>query len=201
MCNISLLGGANLLKDLCPNINELDLSKNLFSTWLDIFSICKQLEHLRILQVSENILNIPENCSDYQCSNINILICAHMNLNWNDLKKITQVFNNIEELIVPYNNITAIDSIESANLQNLKKIDMEGNEINWDNIMRLNVCPNLKEMNLTSTQINCIRFDDSNSKKVNVFEQLKKLIINRNNINEVNIPFVRNFHFIKSIFL
>lgn len=36
---------------LCPNIVELDLSKNLFNNWTLIFEICDQLENLIWLNV------------------------------------------------------------------------------------------------------------------------------------------------------
>lgn len=32
--------------EICPNITELDLSKNLFCNWNEIFIICKQLKYL-----------------------------------------------------------------------------------------------------------------------------------------------------------
>jgi hypothetical protein len=38
------------IKDSCPKVIELDLSRNLFEEWREIASICEQLEKLRSLR-------------------------------------------------------------------------------------------------------------------------------------------------------
>lgn len=52
MQNISKLNSDGLtLKELCPNIRELDISKNLISSWKIVFLICEQLENLEWLNL------------------------------------------------------------------------------------------------------------------------------------------------------
>ena len=41
----------NRIKQTCPNITELDLSKNLLDNWTDVAGICKALPHLKILKL------------------------------------------------------------------------------------------------------------------------------------------------------
>lgn len=43
---------ANEVQSLCLQIQDLDLSRNLFETWDDVLSICTALEHLRHLNVA-----------------------------------------------------------------------------------------------------------------------------------------------------
>jgi len=39
------------VKDTCPNITELDLSRNLLEAWADVVVICRGLQNLEILKV------------------------------------------------------------------------------------------------------------------------------------------------------
>jgi hypothetical protein len=39
------------LKDICPDIQELDLSGNLFNSWVPVADIAQQLVHLEVLNV------------------------------------------------------------------------------------------------------------------------------------------------------
>lgn len=43
--------GLTDIKETCPKIIELDLSRNLFEEWREVASICEQLEKLRGLRV------------------------------------------------------------------------------------------------------------------------------------------------------
>lgn len=54
--------GPGLINDLhqsTPNIRELDLSKNLLSSWEDVAVLCSRLQRLESLNISENKLSIP----------------------------------------------------------------------------------------------------------------------------------------------
>lgn len=49
--NVSSVGAPFELQALCPNIREIDVSKNLFASWSSIFDICAQLQHLYWINV------------------------------------------------------------------------------------------------------------------------------------------------------
>ena len=49
--NMCINSSESNLQELCPNIEELDLSSNLFSTWLQVAEIARQLSYLKILNV------------------------------------------------------------------------------------------------------------------------------------------------------
>lgn len=44
-------GTENNLADVCPNLEELNLSLNLFSSWTQVAAIAKQLVRLRVLNI------------------------------------------------------------------------------------------------------------------------------------------------------
>lgn len=135
---------------------------------------------------SENVLCFPENYRDYIFPNITILICGYMNLTWEDVNKLSSVFPNIEELRVPYNNITNLTMPNQHNLKQLKVLDLEGNCIKqWSEINKLSVIPSLEHMMLENTKLENIYFESN--LVLSDFPNLNKLNINNNLIKEVYI--------------
>ncbi|KAJ8950146.1 hypothetical protein NQ314_007999 [Rhamnusium bicolor] len=178
--NVSNTGAPYELNSLCPNIREIDISKNLISSWKEIFNICCQLKYLHWINISENILTFPENCEDLVFPHITVLICGYMKINWEDVNKLSKVFPNIEELRVPYNNITDLSTPKHHNLKKLKVLDLEGNYIRqWSEINKLHVVTSLEHMILENTALENIYFE-SNSLPVDDFSNLNKLNINNN---------------------
>lgn len=49
--NVSGPGEQGELLKLCPNIEELDLSRNLLHSWQSVARIADQLRHLKILNI------------------------------------------------------------------------------------------------------------------------------------------------------
>jgi Leucine-rich repeat (LRR) protein len=49
--NVSGPGEQGELLQLCPNIKELDLSRNLLHSWQSVAGIADQLRHLKILNI------------------------------------------------------------------------------------------------------------------------------------------------------
>ncbi|XP_044755884.1 tubulin-specific chaperone E [Coccinella septempunctata] len=179
---ISSAGKNNQLKDLCPNIKELDLSLNLISSWEIVFQICKQLDQLCWLNVSENLLTIPANIEDFNLPTVETLICTKMRLTWEDILKVTLAFPNITELRVPFNNIKNLDT-PSEILKNLKVLDIEDNEIGeWSEICKLSTLENLEELFVGNVGLKKIEFI-GHKPKVDTFLKLKKLAISNNLID------------------
>lgn len=53
------------IADICPNVEDLDLSRNLFSNLAQIGQICKTLPLLKVLRLSRNRFSIePRPCED-----------------------------------------------------------------------------------------------------------------------------------------
>ncbi|KRT78354.1 hypothetical protein AMK59_6524 [Oryctes borbonicus] len=176
-------GEPGSLEDLCPNISELDISKNLFSNWLVIFDICKQLKNLTWLNVSENNLLIPEDLSSYNFPSVQILICGTLGLTWRDMLKLSHVFPNLEELRVPNNKIKHLDTPIENDFKNLKVLDLENNLIeDWNEILKLRVITNLEQLSIENIGLKIIRFSETPNS--NIFPNLKKLILTNNLLND-----------------
>lgn len=184
MQNISSIGKPNELKQLCPNIRELDISKNLISKWTDIFDICSQLDRLHWLNVSQNCLELPDKM-DCAFPGLKTLICGHCRLTWTDVLRLLKVFQNLEELRLPYNNIQTIQIPNVSIFNNVSMIDLENNPIkDWSEIAHLGVLPELKHLFIDKVGIQRIELEGK--RKSHLFWKLHKLVVNDNQIDNVS---------------
>lgn len=178
------------LGQLCPNMHELDLSKNLFTNWNTIFEICRSIEKLRRLNVSENELIVPEDIPVGILSQLSMIICGEMNLTWHDIVNLSQAWPNVEELRCPLNNITNLDT--HLNLKdimgNVKTLYLQNNEItSWQEINKLGCMKSLEKLILTKCTQTEIHFPDCDVKrKTKLFPKLQCLSIAENLINNVS---------------
>lgn len=176
--NASSLDGPPM-KEVCPNVVELDISKNLFTDWVTIFKLCSQLDHLQWLNVSENLMSFSSNYENYEFPNLKTLICSLMQLDWETVLNLAKFYPNVEEFRVPLNKITSL-SVPDDVFSHLKILDLEANPIgDWDEVSKLARIASLEHLNLENTGISRIYFDETN-----LFRNLKKLVISRNYIRE-----------------
>lgn len=179
--HVSSTGMVDQLKNLCPNVTELDVSKNLLSNWSQVFRICEQLRYLHRLNVSENLLAFPEEVPK-RFSNLKILICGSSRLVWDDVLVLGTAFPYLQELRVPLNSIKEINLSNCDSFGSLEVLDVEGNKIeDWEEILKLGLLPNLREIILGNVGLRRIRF--AGRGKTRLFPALKKLAISDNEID------------------
>ncbi|XP_031356946.1 tubulin-specific chaperone E-like [Photinus pyralis] len=178
--NVSNIDGQVGLRELCPHVVELDVSKNLFTEWTTIFNICLQLELLKWLNVSENIMGeMPTDYGYYRFPKLKSLICGTMRLDWDTVLELGRVYPFVDELRAPLNGITTLDTPEGL-FPNLAVLDLEGNPIGgWEEVCKLAAIPRLEHLNVENTGITRIYFQKSN-----MFPNLKKLVISCNRIGD-----------------
>lgn len=183
---VSSAGEPGELEKLCPNLEELDISRNLINSWKIVADICCQLHSLARLNVSENYLPIEENMTTLKDSFVTVkhLTIARMNYNWSDIQQCIIMFPSLEELSVSFNNVTIIDDILSnSNLNRIVTLILEGNLLaNWNEIHKLGSLSCLEYLNLNSNKIDKIKFPTSASKVA--FPALRQLHISENHISE-----------------
>ncbi|CAB3232661.1 unnamed protein product [Arctia plantaginis] len=174
---------------LCPNVRSLDVSRNLFYNWREVIQLSAQLPDLRELDVSKNrmAIDMPEETLAQLSINfaslekLNISVCDY---EWADILSLSHLFPKINELIAAYNRIKTIIP-PSVTLRTLTTIRLDGNPLeSWYEIMNLGMLKNLKILSLNDCLISEIRFNDNPDEKVDVFESLEVLFLNRNRIND-----------------
>lgn len=132
-------------------------------------------------------MQFPDNTENIVFPSLTTLICGQMKLNWADILKLSAIFPVLEELRTPDNLITELEIPENCFVK-LKVLDLTGNKINnWDEINKLGVLCNLEQLIVSNIGIRDIRFPDCEiGSKIELFVQLKQLVISENLIDNVS---------------
>lgn len=180
---VSHAGEPGELAEMVPNIKEIDLSHNLLPSWQKLAEITEQLPLLRLLNISDNRLQIPENPEEYRFafSRLSHLVMARVRYNWAQIISCSYMWPNITNIQVPFNYITSLDTFPEGILENLESLDLEGNVIrNWKEINKLGRLPRLKNLNLVGTEMSDISLPSTGS----LFPSLRNLLLSENNISK-----------------
>ncbi|XP_049802228.1 tubulin-specific chaperone E isoform X2 [Schistocerca nitens] len=185
---VSTAGSPGELFQLCPRIRELDLSRNLLNNWTAVAEIAIQLQFLRILNVSENHLVIPDDALSLKSSFLSLehIIVGKMSYSWCDVLICATMWPHIHKLQVPFNCITTLSSPPPNILQNLRLLDLEGNKIrHWHEINKLGKLNTLEVLNISNTGVSEIAFPlENEQQKTELFPSLKQLHLSENNISD-----------------
>ncbi|KAL0810625.1 hypothetical protein ABMA28_010739 [Loxostege sticticalis] len=174
---------------LCPNARSIDVSRNLFCSWREVIQLSAQLPDLRELDVSKNrmAIDMPEETLIQESVNfanlqkLNISVCDY---EWSDLLALSHLWPNVSEVIAAYNRIKILSPPDTT-LRTLTILRLDGNPINsWHEVMKLGRLKNLKILSLNDCFIEEIRMNDDPDAKVDVFENLEVLFLNRNGIKD-----------------
>nr|CAD7410192.1 unnamed protein product [Timema cristinae] len=181
-------GPAGALQALCPDVTELDISRNLLNSWRTVAQIAAQLKKLQHLNVSENRLQLVDDPLEHQGSfqSLKQLVAWDMKYDWSHFLACARMWPDIEELKVANNNITTLESPPCGVLSRLKHLDLHGNNIqDWEEINKLGSLNMLEYLNASSIGVSRIHFPAASSAaKTHLFPALKHLNIDNNNIQE-----------------
>ncbi|GFG39933.1 hypothetical protein Cfor_08990 [Coptotermes formosanus] len=185
--NVSGPGEQGELLKLCPNIKELDLSRNLIHSWQSLAGIADQLRHLKILNISENQLKIPPQPIKYEDSfqGLKHIIMGRMEYVWSQILDCATMWTFIENLQVHFNKITTLQTPPDGILQQLKSLDLNGNLIkDWKEINKLGTLPCLEHLNVCHVGVSEVYFPVCQpDQKTRLFSSLKQLHLSENNIH------------------
>ncbi|XP_063216134.1 tubulin-specific chaperone E isoform X2 [Bacillus rossius redtenbacheri] len=173
------------LQRMCPNVRELDLSKNLLNTWESVAEIAVQLEFLENLTISDNILMVPHNPKALQdhFKSLKYIIAAKMSYDWFQILQCAIMWQKLELLKVPRNSISKLEAPPPGVFSNLRALDLSGNLIeNWEEINKLGTISSLQQLNVSAVGISMIQFPGE--KKTDLFPSLSLLNICDNNIDK-----------------
>lgn len=130
-------------------------------------------------QLSINFANLEK---------LNISVCDY---EWADIIALSHLWPKLNEMIAAYNRIKTIIP-PSVTLRTLTVLKLDGNPLaSWYEVMNLGMMKNLKVLSLNDCQITDIRFNENPEDKVDLFEKLEVLFLNRNRINDVSIVLLR----------
>ena len=101
---------ADAIRNTCPNIEELDLSRNRFEKLDDVARLCAALPKLRALRLSGNRFGCLAVSDAGAFTHVRTLELANVLLPWPQLGALLSLFPNLTSLVAPNNNISSIPS-------------------------------------------------------------------------------------------
>ncbi|KAK0085825.1 hypothetical protein PV325_004352 [Microctonus aethiopoides] len=187
---VSNAGAPGELAELCPNIEELDISKSLINSWSVIIDIGVELQKLIRLDLSENNLPTKEkfpnlNAAAFPC--VTQLTMIRMNYDWSDIEWCTSMFPALRILYVAFNRVNTIEHpLANSNLAQIVDLSLENNDLdNWDEIIKLGELTRLEILNLNANRLDKIRLPSENATgKTYLFPALQQLHLSKNFISE-----------------
>ncbi|CAD7699926.1 unnamed protein product [Ostreobium quekettii] len=182
-CRVASGGPAGEVARLVPNVEELDLSDNLITSWDVVVQIARQLSRLEVLNLSKNRLSFPESQepshgSLLEC--LKTLILKECDNSWGQVLDLLPHVPSLTSLHICYNSLSSLSSTTAGYdaLRKLELLDLECNNIcSWEEVWPLNTLPALKRLHLGSNPISNITYPKSHSLDVPPFPALQCLLL------------------------
>ncbi|XP_067033871.1 tubulin-specific chaperone E-like isoform X1 [Acropora muricata] len=179
-----------------PYISELDLSKTLLSSWEDVASITKDLQHLRTLNLSENQLKLPSAPETLlpSFSTVKVIFLNRMQFEWYEVEVIVSMMPSLKELHTCHNclrNLSKKDGQVSGlqRLQNISLLNLQGNQLSdWGVILKLGHLPKLNQLILNDNGITKVELGNKVTEEYGsqcLFPALRSLYLSENKISEI----------------
>ncbi|KFP68647.1 Tubulin-specific chaperone E [Cariama cristata] len=186
-CAVSRAGQKEEISRTCANIRNINLSKNLLSSWETVTAIASQVQNLETLNISENKMTFPSTSTYVSSvfSKLRILALNQTEITWTEVLLCAPGWPALEELYLTSNNITVLERPDNV-LQTLKSLDLSDNRLLDGNQLHLIAhLPRLEQLILRNTGLTSIHFPDAGfGCKTKMFPSLKRLAINDNKISE-----------------
>lgn len=173
------------IKEICPNIEELNLSENLFTQWDDVFDILNELEHLNVLFLNKNKIDATSINNITRNTNAKFKSIKTLSLNksineWKIVCDLEPYFPNLENISLGFNGLNnLLPNFQPNQFSALKSINFEYNEFDsWSVIENtLGKLPSLENLKIDYNKIQSIKYTPG------TFEKLDTLNLNNNMID------------------
>jgi len=108
------------IKEICPSIEELNLSENLFTHWDDVFDILNELEHLNVLFLNKNKIDATSLNNITRNANAKFKSIKTLSLNksineWETVCNLEPYFPNLENISLGFNGLNSLLPILQPN--------------------------------------------------------------------------------------
>ncbi|KAJ3379796.1 hypothetical protein HDU84_006412 [Entophlyctis sp. JEL0112] len=177
------------IREALSVVEDIDLSRNLLSTWQEVAVIVGQLDSLESLRLNNNRLQILQDLSPLTgvFNKISILALATTFIAWNDIETLAEFFPNLKALHFGFNNLTSVATKkEDAPLfPALESLHLEDNSlISWKEMVHFAQMhtPNLRWLNVSNN--NFTEIDSVSDANPAQMANLAVLNISGNKISE-----------------
>lgn len=182
-------GVAGEIKKTIPNVQWLELSGSLLSTWKDVAAITEQLEKLDCLQLSANRISLTSDPWAHRPAfrNLKVLALNSCDLTWLQILECAPMWPQLEDLSLENNNITELQRPEGV-LETLTSLNLSCNPVMQESVSRLSALPRLEYLSLSDTGLSSFQLKDADQAgSTSMFPALKALNLDKNNISEWSV--------------
>jgi tubulin-specific chaperone E len=179
------------IKDACPKVMELDLSRNLFEHWAEIAYICGQLDDLQSLRCDGNRLRDVQlsrqefDLFESRLRKVHMLSLGENLLPWDDLTTVARLFSRLTTFKASGNALSQINSCPLP--QTLTTINLEGNDFkSIADLAPLGALPSLQKLLLRNNRITQIGGNmlDNQAKTFVLSKSLVHLDVSDNDVQQ-----------------
>nr|XP_053651574.1 tubulin-specific chaperone E-like [Cherax quadricarinatus]XP_053651575.1 tubulin-specific chaperone E-like [Cherax quadricarinatus] len=176
------------LSVLLPRLRHLDVSDTLLSSWANVAHITRQLPSLRFLNISGNLLSLPEQPLEHKeslCHITHLVLNNMMVYSWQDLLTCCTMFPKLSKLQMAYNNLKELGPIPDGLFDSLQELDIGANPVvSWEDLCCLGSLPRLESLNANSCKLMEITFPCTPAtEKTTMFPSLKQLTLANNTLD------------------
>ena len=179
--------GEAQVRDVVPNICELDLAGNLLSDWAAVEGLGTQLDKLQSLDLRGNRLHVQPGAPQTICfPKLRVLVLNGTRLSWENTVSRSFQMPALTELHIASNGISTLRTDYSLceAFPVLELLDLDNNGIQtWSEIWRLSDLPNLTKLTMNHNLLENITVDTDTPTSV-PFAQLKSLSVSSNNLGK-----------------
>lgn len=187
------------LGTVSPNIEELDLSRNLFEKWTEILEICRPLPELTSLRSDGNRFREISSQSITAFTgppfmHMKSLTLDDTLLDWAELACITSSFPGLEDLAASGNDLRALSDASLPG--NITHLNLERNEFgSLHDIHPLSRMKALRRLNLKGNAISCIEALTATT------EQTKSCLVFSSSVQDVDLSYnkIKEWNFIDKL--
>ncbi|KAJ3241791.1 hypothetical protein HDU81_010435 [Chytriomyces hyalinus] len=158
---------------VCPAIEDLDLSRNLFSNWHDVARITMELKKLESLRLNSNRLvlhDMDSNLLKAGFGGLKVLALNSTNTPWSQMEQLAPYLPRLEALYLGFNNMSSFENyakysnteistshnVDDALFPNLETFHVESNTLSsWSEIVNVvgRDMPRLNWLNLSDNKL------------------------------------------------
>lgn len=140
-CRVKNAGPEKKIRELCRNVEELDLASNSIRDIREIYKITRSMPSLRFINLSENDLsncNIA-NIETHRLENIKSLVLNNTRIQWRAVQTLLDSMPAIDDLHLSLNNYCSVELKDDRQYPNLKYLYLSGNPAlrDWRHIKKL----------------------------------------------------------------
>eukprot|EP00775_Hariotina_reticulata_P004443 gene4443-4698_t len=189
--HITHVGTPGELSAAVPNLQQLDLTDNLIGSWSTVTSICQELPKLRLINLTQNRLNLPSSLTccqqQQQLTGLQCLVLNQCALTWQQVGVLQTSLPHLVELHVAGNNISSLRLLQMEHEPDPDRQQQDHSSVDHCTAADVKLLCGFMNLQVLGLEDNSIR-DWGEVLRLAGLPQLKRLQLSNNPITSIIYP-------------